>query len=137
MVGEDVVESSSFFNGVTAEWTHQFIWPEKPFLMNALNNMHYGQAAQLRAHWREAFRLMAESCEPLIECRIDVDHHTQTRRSVDVAACMPAYKAALDGVVAAGVLEDDGPHIVRRVTFHAPQYVGRDALILTITGCAA
>lgn len=59
------------------------------------------------------------------------------RRPVDVGACLVSYKAALDGVVLAGVLPDDSPVFVRSVKFTAPVYAGRDALIITLEGPAA
>ena len=50
-------------------------------------------------------------------------------------ACAPAVKAALDGIVDAGVLPDDGPAFVWAVTYRAPFRSARkqNALILTIT----
>lgn len=142
-------ESTSFFNGVTCEWTHQFVWHASPITMNAAHN---GKANRwtindMIAEWRKAFRLMSEGCERLAWCHIVVDHYTGTRREVDPVACAPSYKAALDGLRAwtdketgvshPGVLEDDGPRYVRSVLFNAPVFAGYDALVLTLKGPAA
>lgn len=113
---------------------HVFVWPEKPPTMNQWNLMHHRVRAQHRAAWREPFRLMSEGCVPLAWCNVTVDHLLATRRNVDVGACMPAVKAAIDGVVLGGVLADDNATLVRRVTFNAPTFVGYDALILTLDG---
>ena len=131
-------ESDQFFNGVTMEWTLRFVWPESAFTVNwALNHHHTSVSREIKA-WREPFRLMALGCAPLAWCSIVVDHVVPTRRSVDPGAAFLAYKAALDGIVLAGVLEDDSPHYVRSVTFNAPTYEkGRDALIVTLKGPAA
>lgn len=115
---------------------HVFVWPEKPFTVNAANASRWKWIAA-RAEWRDAHQLMAHGCQPLAWCNITVDHLTATRRAVDVAACLPSYKAALDGVVLAGVLPDDTPTYVRRVTFNAPIFAGRDALIITMEGPVA
>jgi hypothetical protein len=49
----------------------------------------------------------------------------------DVGACFPHVKAAIDGLVDAGILIDDHAQIVVKLTFLAPKY-GKDGLSLTI-----
>lgn len=115
---------------------HVFVWPEKPFTLNQANAKRWVWI-EARKQWREAFTLMARGSTPLAWCNVTVDHLVGTRRNVDVAACTPSFKAALDGVVLAGVLVDDTAAIVRRVTFNAPVYAGYDALIITLEGPAA
>lgn len=39
----------------------------------------------------------------------------------DVAACVGSVKAAIDGLVDAGVIPDDTPDHVTRITFHPPR----------------
>jgi hypothetical protein len=51
----------------------------------------------------------------------------------DTAACFPAAKAAIDGLVDSGLITDDTPDIVKTITFHAPR-TGRDGLVLIISG---
>jgi hypothetical protein len=51
----------------------------------------------------------------------------------DVAACNPAVKAAIDGLVDAGIVPDDSPAYLRSVEFLAPMK-GRDALTLYVYG---
>jgi hypothetical protein len=117
---------------------HVLVWPSKPPTMNAWNLMHHQQRAKLRAEWREAYRLMSTGCVPLAWCNVTIDHIKGTRRKIDVAACVPAVKAAIDGVVLGGVLPDDSPTFVRSLKFKAPVYVvGEDALIVTLEGPAA
>lgn len=115
-----------------------FVWPEHPFTVNwALNHHHTSVSREIKA-WREPFELMAKGAPRLDWCTIVVDHVVPTRRNVDLCAPVLAYKAALDGIVRAGVLEDDDPAHVRRVTFNAPVYErGRDALVLTLSGPVA
>ncbi len=130
-------ESYSQQNTLTGIWQHCFVWPEKPPTANAWNLMHHAVRAKHRAEWRTAFELMARGCQPLATCDVTVWHLTGTRRNVDVCACAPAFKAALDGVVLAGVLADDNAKIVETVTFVAPQYAGYDALIVQLRGGAS
>ncbi len=50
----------------------------------------------------------------------------------DVAACYPAVKAAIDGLVDAGVVPDDDPAHVSKITFHAPRIGDIDGLRLLV-----
>lgn len=55
------------------------------------------------------------------------------RRTQDLVACHPTFKAAVDGLRDAGVVDDDDPTHVVQVTFDPPVLgAGRDALELTI-----
>lgn len=113
---------------------HVFVWEAKPFTVNEANQSRWKWMAA-RKEWRDSFELMASGCQPLASCDITVDHLVATRRNVDVAACLPSFKAALDGIVLAGVLADDDATRVLSVTFRAPVYVkGRDALIVSLVG---
>lgn len=64
---------------------------------------------------------------------ITVEPFQHGGRLQDVAACNPSVKAAIDGIVDAGVLPDDSSEYVRSITFTAPQR-GRNALVLHISG---
>lgn len=115
------------------------VWPDAPWTMNDAHNGRVNRWAMnaLIAEWREAFRLMSLGAPKLAWCTIVVDHLVGTMRSIDPVACAPAYKAALDGVRLAGVIDDDDGGHVRRVVFNPPVFDGRDALILTIDGPVA
>ena len=51
----------------------------------------------------------------------------------DVAACVPAVKAAIDGLVDAKVLIDDAPQHLKAIVFKQPEK-GTPALKLEIEG---
>jgi len=57
---------------------------------------------------------------------------TDGRWHQDIGACMPAVKAAIDGLVDAGLVPDDTPEYVVSLTFLPVRVVGRDALELTV-----
>jgi hypothetical protein len=64
---------------------------------------------------------------------ITVTPYLPSRRGMqDVAGCYPAAKAAVDGLVDAGVLAGDGPDVVRRITFEAPVIGEGAALVLVV-----
>jgi hypothetical protein len=49
----------------------------------------------------------------------------------DTAACNPSVKAAIDGLVDAGVIENDTGEFVQQITF-MPVKKGKNALVLTL-----
>jgi hypothetical protein len=53
-----------------------------------------------------------------------------------VAACYPAAKAAVDGLVDAGVVENDTPDHVTEIRFTAPAMGSHDALVLVVEALA-
>lgn len=87
--------------------------------------------AERRMHWREHRRLTALDLErwgwlikkaripPMTACFVEAlpsyDHHPQ-----DAGNCYPSVKAAIDALVAQGVVPDDDPAHVRGITMHAP-----------------
>ena len=72
--------------------------------------------------WREAFRDAALEAEiPHFDSiKIEVTPILPDRRIQDTGACFPTAKAAIDGLVDAGVIDDDAPQYVPTITFHAP-----------------
>lgn len=59
--------------------------------------------------------------------------HKDRRSPQDVGACALEAKAAIDGLVDAGVLTDDNPKYLNGLYFKHPRVCGVDGLELTIT----
>lgn len=93
--------------------------------------------AALTKEWRGEFARQAAGLAPLARCEVTVQPETRNNVMADTGACVGAAKAAIDGLVDAGVLEGDGPRIVRRLTFLAPVNTGVDALVIIVEGEAA
>lgn len=111
----------------------------KPWTMNfQRGTASRWKVAALTDEWRGVFHLLAleQHIPRLTRVTIVVDHQTRTRQLPDTCAIAPAYKAALDGIVDAGILPDDGPEYVHAVTFLPAHRTGRDALTLTLTEVA-
>ena len=53
-------------------------------------------------------------------CRIIVTPYLQRRPTQDVGACAPAAKAAIDGLVDAGLWPDDTPTHVVEIVYRTP-----------------
>ncbi len=91
-----------------------------PPTANQFRRKTWPEQARVIREWREAFYVLARAAHvPRLErIHVDVYHVWRSRRSIpDVCACMPAWKAACDGLVDAGVIPDDGPASLISVTF--------------------
>lgn len=111
-------------------------YPERPWTTNAERSGNRWDRAKKTKQWRTAYaHLAADLAPPPLEwCHIIVEPWLRTRAGVqDTGACHPAAKAAIDGLVDAGILIDDTPDIVRQITYLAPK-IGRDSLVLIIEG---
>lgn len=115
--------------------TYSVTYAARPWTVNQERNKHFYQRAALVAEWRKAFSGLArfQKIPPIAAADIVVVHHRLSRASLpDVAAALPAAKAAIDGLCDAGVFVGDGPDVVRSLTFVAPAVSGKDALELVI-----
>lgn len=95
---------------------------------------HYGRAAKAK-EWRTAFHWLAVQAKipPLKTATVDVYQECRDKRRPDPGSIYPAFKSALDGIVDAGVLKDDGPDFIERVSFY-PATVGKgDSLTIVLT----
>ena len=96
--------------------------------------MHHMERAALTREWREAFGWLArkEHLAPVSQAIIVVQPHLRFKRSMDCDACMPAAKAAIDGLIDAGVLIDDKPPNIVEIRYSAPILDSEDGLTLLI-----
>jgi hypothetical protein len=107
-------------------WDLRFIG-RRPTTMNVHRTLHFRARADDDKSWREAFGWLAKVEKVPHLDRIEVvvlPLHKDNRRQ-DVAACAPAAKAAIDGLVDAGVIPDDTDRHLASVTF-LPAVVGDD-----------
>jgi crossover junction endodeoxyribonuclease RusA len=116
-----------------ARWRLRF--DERPFTANQERRWHHHRRAEAVRRWREAFALLARQAAvpSLTAVEVTVTPHLTSRRGLqDVGGCFPAAKAAIDGLVDAGVLADDGPDHLHALTFLAPVIGQGDALVLAV-----
>ena len=109
--------------------------PLKPWTTNAERRMHrYERAAAVKQMRNTATVLYRKERLPKFEWCTVAALPTQRRGPLqDVAACNPAVKAAIDGLIDAERIADDTPAYLPLVTFLAPQR-GTDGLSLYIAG---
>lgn len=109
--------------------------PVRPdFTLNKERTVHHMKRAKIVKEWRAAFCDLAQAeMVPRLE-QIEVIAQPwvlSARYRQDVGACFPLVKAAIDGLVDAGVLIDDNAKVVTKLTFLSPEF-GRDGLELTV-----
>lgn len=110
-------------------------FPFRPWTTNAERAGNRWERAKLTKEWRSGFQLLAKSekIPPMAWITVTVEPHQKGGRLQDVGACNPAVKAAIDGLVDAGVLPDDSPEFVRSLVFLPPKK-DKNALVIYIRG---
>lgn len=106
---------------------------QKPLTANKIRTYHYHKVATNMRAWKESFYWLHKQNPHVFDTPIvvTVTHETKGRLP-DVGSCMHTVKAAIDGLVLAGMIPDDNPKWLHAITFLAPKKTGRDALSLTI-----
>jgi hypothetical protein len=110
-------------------------YENRPWTLNIERQGNRWKRAELVKEWRQVFNILARNAKipPMKAIRVVAQPELKNRASMpDTGACFGAVKASIDGLVDARVLQDDGPSIVRELTFKAPVVTGKDALVLTI-----
>lgn len=107
---------------------------ERPWTANSARAAKHWSVNSTRTKaWREAFARLAADVGPIGPAVLVVTPYLRDRRHrQDVAACAPAAKAAIDGLVDAGVWPDDTAEWVTAVTYMPPVYGQGDGLELRI-----
>jgi crossover junction endodeoxyribonuclease RusA len=118
-------------------WALEVVGKRPTTLNQERKTNNWGKRASDTKWWREQFcRCALEAGIPAHQ-RLHVSVyplHKNGRSPQDVAACFPAAKAGIDGLVDAGVIEDDTPDILVRIDFYAPVIDGVDGLRLVVQG---
>ena len=108
---------------------------ERPWTANAERTWHFQKRARVVREARERFVWLARSerIPPLQRISVAAVPLVKNRRSMpDVGACFPAVKAAVDGLVDAGVIPDDSPQHVHSISFYAPLVGDLEGLRLVV-----
>jgi hypothetical protein len=124
--------------GGDLEYRYELTHYSKPWTFNAERAFrHWSERSQATQEWRHAFKMLAKEARvPAMErVRIEVHHLHKPigkRPWPDPVACAGAAKAAIDGVVDAGVLPDDNGKYLQSVEFFAPEESNKDGLVLVL-----
>jgi hypothetical protein len=107
----------------------------RPMTVNVVAKIHRQQWAAHTKHTRELWWALTKAAKVprLLRARIIATPlHSDRRSPQDCGACAPEVKAAVDGIVDAGVLFDDGPQHLLSLMFLPPVVCGDDGLQLRI-----
>lgn len=98
-------------------WTLSY--PKRPWTTNADRNLNHFQRASRIKEWRKAFCDLATEAKIPLQRKIAVviTPVIPDRRIQDTAACNPAAKAAIDGLIDAGVIIDDTQEYLEFILF--------------------
>lgn len=110
-------------------------YPARPWTANSARSArHWSVNAQRTETWRREWMLTALEANvgPMGPCRVVVTPYLARGPRQDVAACAPAAKAAVDGLVDAGVWPNDNADWVTRIEFRPPVMGQGDALELRL-----
>lgn len=110
-------------------------YTKRPLTTNAERSGNRWGRAEHTREWRDAFAWIArrERVPRMRWINVTVQPFQKRGRLQDTAACNPSVKAAIDGLVDAGVIPDDTGDYVRMITF-LPCMRGDDQLTLIIQG---
>jgi len=108
----------------------------RPKPANEYRRLHHHARADYDREWRQVFWALAKRARvPKMPTGVMVTVVQTCRRGTplpDTGAAGPTAKAAIDGLVDAGIIPDDGPDWVRALVFVAPCHADRDRLVLLI-----
>lgn len=99
-----------------SEWTIHIPNPAAPLTMNAARRLHhhtYGRAIRNirdQAHWLAK----AQRIPPLGKCEVELHYAPPDHRRRDADGLVAYLKPFCDGLVDAGIVEDDTPKFMRK-----------------------
>ena len=96
-------------------WSFSIIIPETPPSQNVCNNWHWAKRRKEKIRWEEmiideSMAFAKKHSEYLTEIKIVFSFSNNIRRDIDNYA---SWKALLDGLAKAGIIEDDNAKIIK------------------------
>lgn len=117
------------------EVMYSFHYKARPWTVNSERAGNRWTRAKNTKHWRTKFgdATRLHDCHKLTQARVSVFLEMRGRLQ-DTGACMPAVKAAVDGMVDGGLFLDDTGEHVEALQFHAPQRAKTDHITILVVG---
>lgn len=89
--------------------------------INSERSTHWSKRAKDAENWREAFYWLGKQARVKFGSVNIIAEIVQKKPLADCGNGLPSIKAAIDGLIDAGVLPDDSPEYVRSITMVAPR----------------
>ena len=117
------------------ELMYSFYYKARPWTVNSERAGNRWTRAKNTKEWRTVFADATRlyECHQLTQARVSVFLEMKGRLQ-DTGACMPAVKAAVDGMVDGGLFLDDTGDHVECLEFHAPQRAKYDFITILVVG---
>lgn len=115
------------------EWRLEY--ETRPVSLNAERKKHWTARQKTSAEWRSVFTDLAQKKAIPRLPHISVDIYVEQKgngKLQDVGNCYPSAKAAIDGLVDAGVIDDDTPEHLLSIKFIAPVRSNRNCMTVII-----
>ena len=128
---------SALRNDSAASWELAIPAPTDWISLN--HRMHWAAKAKLTKTWRLATSLAARNAglpKGIPHIHITATVTKPSRRAFDVHNLLPSLKAAIDGLVDYGLIEDDSTKYLTGPDMRVDPDVGPAAVVLTITAIA-
>lgn len=106
----------------------------RPVSLNAERKGHWSDRAEATQDFVQQAKILAKAAKiPRLECILveATPFYPNLAGHTDVGNVYPSVKAAIDGIVKAGVIPDDKPPYVQAITFRIP-VIRRGEIGLTI-----
>lgn len=120
---------------------HRDVWvltyEKRPWTLNQERSLDKFEHRRTTKEWREAFFWLAKAKKipPLVSATFTAHSVVPNRRHIpDPGNIYPAVKAAIDGIVDAGVLPKDTGDFVMSITLYPSELGTGNALVLGISG---
>lgn len=115
-----------------------FTFEARPWTLNAERAGNRWKRAEMVKQWRDAFHWLAVAQKAPKFAQINVTVDIKMKRPLaDTGNAYGSVKAAIDGLVDAGVIPDDGPEVISSLCMNAPYPCvkgEKDSLTLTVIG---
>lgn len=113
----------------------QFVVYQRPWTTNSERSGNRWERASNTAEWRQLYGWLCKTQRlPRLTNAVVSVGLSMKGRLQDCAACNPAVKAAIDGLVDGGILLDDTPEHLLGILFLAPVRAKYNRIIITVTG---
>lgn len=117
------------------ELAYSFHFKARPWTVNSERAGNRWTRAKNTKEWRTVFAdaTRQHGCVQLTQARVSVFLEMKGRLQ-DTGACMPAVKAAIDGMVDGGLFADDTGEHLESLEFHAPSRAKTDFITILVIG---
>ena len=109
---------------------------EKLYSLNEYRNEHFHKLNKLKVSWSNTIHLLSiyHSLKPVQKCKIEFELFFKDKRKRDLDNYSATIKMILDGLVQAGIIQDDNYSVVEEITIRCGGQAKTEHIKVTIKG---